>query len=180
MERRVASKSIYRGKLISVRLDTVELASNRQSIREVASHPGAVAVLPVKEDGTLLLVEHFRYPVGKILLEVPAGVCEPEEKPIDTARRELEEETGYRPLALTELCRFFTSPGWSTEEIVLFRAEIGNRSGHGLDHDEILNVVEIERDRIPVLMRDGSIADAKTMIALQIEMTNPWQGSIRQ
>ena len=172
MERRVASDSIYSGKLIKVRLDTVETQSGRHPNREIAEHPGAVAVLPVTNNGTLLLIEHFRYPVGKVLLEIPAGVREPGERAIDTARRELEEETGYEPSTLVELCRFFTSPGWNTEEIVLFRAELGNRSGHGLDHDEILDVIEIERGRIPVLMRDGLIADAKTMIALHIEWAN--------
>ena len=173
MERRIASQSIYSGKLIDVRMDTVELPSGRQSVREVAEHPGAVAVLPVREDGSVLLVDHFRYPAGRAMLEVPAGVRESGERAIDTARRELEEETGFEAREIVEVCRFFTSPGWSTELIVLFRAEVGNRSGHGFDHDEILDVVEVDRATIPVLMRDGRIADAKTMIALQLELSNP-------
>ncbi len=173
MERRISSATRFSGHIVTVHEDEVALRDGRKSTREVVQHPGAVAVLAVTATGSALLVEHFRYPVGRTLLEIPAGTREPGEAAIDTARRELAEETGYRAAHILELCRFFSSPGWSTEEVVLFKATGLSQTGHGIDHDEILSVVAVEPARLPVLMRDGMIADAKTILALQTLLANP-------
>lgn len=172
MERQVNSRTKFSGRLLKLREDRVQLSDGRQSTREVVDHPGAIGILPVTDTGAVLLVEHFRYAVGRTLLEIPAGTREAGESAVETARRELEEETGYRAGELRELGRFFTSPGWSTEEIVLYRAGRLSVSGHRVDHDEILNVVEVVPERIPVLMRDGMLADAKTIIAVQMLLAN--------
>ncbi|CAN5692516.1 NUDIX hydrolase [soil metagenome] len=172
MEQRVVSTIVFDGRIVSVRVDQVERAGGRHSTREVVEHPGAVAIVPITTSGNVLLVEQYRYAVNRTLLEVPAGSREAGESPLETARRELEEETGYRAASLVEIGRFFVSPGWATEEIILFRAGALDSIGHGFDHDEILDVLEIEPARIPVLMRDGKIADAKTIIGLQLVLTN--------
>ena len=172
MESTLDTKTVFAGHLLSVRADSVELPDGRRATREVVEHPGAVAVVPVTAAGSVLLVEQYRYAVGRTLLELPAGTREPGETAPATAARELVEETGYRAEVLTEIGRFFVSPGWATEEIVLFRAEGLSRSGHGCDHDEILKLVEVEPDLIPVLMRDGTIADAKTIIGLDRTISN--------
>lgn len=167
MEHTINTSTVFSGRLLTVRRDIVALASGGRSTREVVEHPGAVAIVPVTREGNILLVEHYRYAVGRTLLELPAGTREGGEDPLQTARRELEEETGYRAGLIEELCHFFVSPGWATEEIRLFRASDLEPTGHGLDHDEILKIVEVEPERVPVLMRDGLIADAKTIIGLQ-------------
>ncbi|MEZ4520240.1 MAG: NUDIX hydrolase [Thermomicrobiales bacterium] len=168
MEEQIRTETVFSGNLLTVRSDTVRLANSRTSTREVVEHPGAVAIIPLTDDGKILLVEHFRYPVGRTMLEIPAGTREPHERAIETARRELEEETGLQAESMIEIARFYSSPGWATEEIVLFRAESLSPSGHGPDHDEILDVIGVSPARIPGLMRDGRIADAKTIIAAQM------------
>lgn len=169
METRIGSETIYEGRLITVRVDDVELPDGRRSHREVVEHPGAVGIVAMNPAGNILLIEQFRYAVGRTLLEIPAGTVEAGESPEETARRELLEETGYRASALTEISRFFVSPGWANEEIVLYRAGTLSFAGHAPDHDEILQIVEVDPARIPVLMRDGIIADAKTIIALHLD-----------
>lgn len=169
METRISSKTVYEGRLITVRVDDVQLTDGRRTRREVVEHPGAVGIVAMNPAGNVLLIEQYRYAVGRTLLEIPAGTLEAGESPEATAQRELLEETGYQAGTLTEIDRFFVSPGWANEEIVLFRAGALTFAGHAPDHDEILQVVEIEPARIPVLMRDGIIADAKTIIALQLD-----------
>jgi len=170
MERKLDSRTIYSGRLLTVRSDTVEISGNRKSSREVVEHRGAVGIVPVTSTGSILLVRHYRYAVDRILLEIPAGTRETQEAVELTAARELAEETGYEARKLEEVARFFTSPGWSTEEIVLFRAEGLIRASPGFDRDEILDVVEVQPERISVLMRDGLIADAKTIIGLKLAL----------
>jgi len=169
METRIGSETVYKGRIITVRVDDVELPDGRRARREVVEHPGAVGIVAVNSAGNVLLIEQFRYAAGRTLLEIPAGTMEAGESPEETARRELLEETGFRAGELAEIGRFFVSPGWATEEIVLYRAGALSSTGHAPDHDEILRAVEVDPVRIPVLMRDGTIADAKTIIALQMD-----------
>ena len=169
METRIGSETVYKGRIITVRVDDVELPDGRRARREVVEHPGAVGIVAVNSAGNVLLIEQFRYAAGRTLLEIPAGTMEAGESPEETARRELLEETGFRAGELAEIGRFFVSPGWATEEIVLYRAGALSFAGHAPGHDEILRVVEVAPARIPVLMRDGTIADAKTIIALQMD-----------
>lgn len=172
MEECIESTIVFDGRIVSVRVDQVELPGGGRSTREVVKHPGAVAIVPITTSGNVLFVEQYRYAVNRTLLEIPAGTRETGESPLETARRELEEETGYRAASLVEIGRFFVSPGWATEEIVLYRAEALDSTGHGFDHDEMLDVLEIEPARIPVLMREGKIADAKTIVGLQLALAN--------
>jgi 8-oxo-dGTP pyrophosphatase MutT (NUDIX family) len=146
------------------------MPDGRLTTREVVEHPGAVGILALTPKGKFVMVEQYRYAVGRTLLEIPAGTREPDETPVETAGRELREETGYSAAHLAEFARFFTSPGWATEEIILFLATGLDVGGPSPDPDEILNVVEVARDDIPVLMRDGRIADGKTITALALHL----------
>jgi ADP-ribose pyrophosphatase len=169
-EQRQASETVFDGRLIQVRRDTVRLENGRLTTREVVEHPGAVGILPVTATGHIVLVRQYRYAIGRALLEIPAGTREPGEPDEATALRELREETGYLAGRLDELMRFYTSPGWANEEIILFQASALERSSPMPDPDEILDVAKVAPHDIPGLMRDGSIADAKTIAALMFHL----------
>src|SRR5262245_28033887 len=117
------SRIAYPGGFVRVRLDEVRLPSGREAEREVVEHPGAVGALAGTEADEVRLVRHGRHAAGRDLLETPAGTREPDETPAETARRELVEEVGYEPAGLVELVDFFPSPGYSNEQIALYRAD---------------------------------------------------------
>ncbi len=165
-ERLLRRETVFAGRLLAVYRDEVLLPDGQRRIREIVHHPGAVAVLPVREDGSVVLVEQYRHAVGQTLLEVPAGTREPGETAEVCAARELEEETGYRAGRLRELVRFAVSPGWTDEELVVFVAEelIPTRA-HPAD-DERLTVRELAPEEALAAVRVGRIRDAKSLIAL--------------
>jgi ADP-ribose pyrophosphatase len=165
-EQRVLSERVFDGKLVKVRVDTVRLPSGRETTREVVEHPGAVAILPVFDDGTIVLVRQFRYAVGRTILEVPAGTREPGEPDEETARRELREEVGLDATTIEPLARFFISPGWCNEELVVFRATGLREIGAQPEADEDLEIVRVSPHDIPALIASGEIADAKTITAV--------------
>lgn len=173
MEERLGGERPYEGRIVSVRVDRVRLASGRESTREVVEHPGAVAILPVQDDGRLLLVRQYRYAVGRELLEVPAGTMEPDESPEACARREIEEEVGKRAGRLELLTRFFISPGWCNEEIVIYRARNLQDAERNPDDDEVIDVVAVSLGEIDTLIASGQVADAKTITALLLHRENP-------
>ena len=164
----IASRRGFDGKLLHVRVDTVRLPSGRESVREVIEHPGAVAIVAVTVDDEVLLSRQFRYAVGETLLEIPAGTAEPDEAPVTTARRELIEETGYEPGRLTELASYFSSAGFLTERMTLFRADdcrpVSARST--ADDAERIALVAVPRASIPDLIASAEIRDAKSLIGL--------------
>ena len=167
-EVRVSGREAFGGKLLKLAVDTVRLPSGRETVREVVEHPGAVAILALTTDDRVLLLRHYRYAVGRTLLELPAGTRELGEEPEATARRELQEETRYAAGRLTRLASFFTSPGYSTEEIVLFRADDCRRVPHAPGPEETLVVAPTPRREIPALLAPGAdrVQDAKTLIGL--------------
>ncbi len=166
VEELVASEVAFAGRLLRLRVDTVRLPSGRVSRREVVEHPGAVAVLPVLPSGELVLVRQYRHAVGRTLLEVPAGTREPDEPAEACARRELLEETGYEAGSLRELTRFYVSPGWASEELIVYLAtDLVARQAQPAD-DEQLAVERVAPERVPELIRRRDIADAKTLIAV--------------
>ncbi len=165
-ERLLRRETVFAGRLLAVYRDEVVLPDGQRRIREVVHHPGAVAVLPVRKDGRVVLVEQYRHAVGQTLLEVPAGTREPGETVEACAARELEEETGYRAGRLRELVRFAVSPGWTDEELVVFVAEelIPTRARPA--DDERLTVRELAPEEALAAVRAGRIRDAKSLIAL--------------
>jgi ADP-ribose pyrophosphatase len=166
VEERISSERAFEGKLVSVRVDQVRTPSGRTATREVVEHPGAVAILPVLPDGSVVLVRQFRYAVGRELLEVPAGTREQNEDPRDTAIRELHEEVGFEAEAVEPLLRYFISPGWCNEELIVYRATGLRDIGAQPEQDENLTAVTVSPAEIPDLIASGEIGDAKTITAL--------------
>ena len=174
VERVVDSRVIHRGRYLTFRVDTIERADGSRATRDVAGHPGAVAILAVDPDEHVLLVRQYRSPAGQVLLEVPAGTLDPgtdgsTEDPEGAARRELEEETGHRAGSWRLLGRFYSAPGFTTELMHLYLAEnlrpaVGDRLGP--DEDERLHLVRMPwREAVEAVER-GEIADAKSIVAL--------------
>lgn len=166
MEKRISSETVFDGRLVRVRVDRVELPSGRLGTREVVEHPGAVAILPVLEDGRLVLVRQYRYAVDRVLLEVPAGTREPGEDPRETAIRELREEVGLVAASVEPLVRFLISPGWCNEELIAYRATGLRDVGAAPEMDEDLEIVRVTPEEVPGLLAAGEIGDAKTITAI--------------
>ena len=166
VEKTVSSQVEFTGRIITVRQDQAALPNGRVVGREVVEHPGGVAVLALFDDNTVPVVRQFRYPYGKVLLEVPAGKLEPGEEPFPAAQRELSEEVGAEADELIYLGKFFTSPGYSTEVLHMYLAR-GLRQGQvHPDEDEFL-----ESERLPFLtlfqqVMSGEIEDGKTIAAV--------------
>lgn len=165
-EETIASTRTFKGHLISVRVDRVRLADGSEARREVVEHPGAVAVLPMLDDGRVILERQFRQPTREVLWEIPAGTLTPDESPEDCARRELEEEIGYRPESLEPLASVYLAPGYSSEMIHLFLARGLREVGAKTDHDERIRPVVIEFERVLAMIASGEIKDAKTVCAV--------------
>jgi ADP-ribose pyrophosphatase len=162
----IESIKVFEGRLISVRKDTVKLPNGRTSTREVVVHPGAVAIVPMLEDGRVILVKQYRHAVGKILMEIPAGTLHPDETPEECALRELREEIGYSAGRLEKLTSVYLAPGYSTELIHLFLATDLQPAEGETDEDEFLKPVTLTLDEAIAQISDGEIQDAKTVAAL--------------
>ncbi|MEB3328093.1 MAG: NUDIX hydrolase [Candidatus Sericytochromatia bacterium] len=166
-ERGLTREGVFKGRLLSVRVDTVALPDGRTAQREVVEHPGAVAVLPVAQDGTLLLVRQFRYAVGAMSLELPAGCLDRPGEPLEAAaRRELREETGHDAARWTYLGRFHSSPGVLGETVHLWLAEGLTAGAPSPDEDEWVAVVPMALSEALEAIQRGEIRDAKTVVGL--------------
>jgi 8-oxo-dGTP pyrophosphatase MutT (NUDIX family) len=166
IERVTGSRDIYAGKIVHLRVDTVELPNGHESHREIVSHRGAVCIVPVRADGVVLMVRQFRLAAGRVLLEIPAGTLEENEEPDACAARELEEETGFRPGRLRKLFRAFLSPGYSTEAIHAYVATELTAGAVHLDAGENVSLVEVGLGEIEGKIVSGEIEDAKSIAAL--------------
>lgn len=164
-ERTLETKEIFRGRIISVQVDTVQLPNGETATREIVRHPGAVAVLALL-DGKLLVVEQFRKPLERAQVEIPAGKLEPGEDPMEAAIRELEEETGYKARSIRHLRTFSTSPGFAEEVIHLYVADDLEPGEVHLDDEEFLTCEAITLEEAERYMADGRIYDAKTVLAV--------------
>ena len=165
-EKRISSRKAYRGDLLQVNEDEVSLPDGSQARREYVLHPGAALILPIFDDGSVLLERQFRYPVGSHFYELPAGKLEPDEPPLETARRELQEETGYVAAEWRELCRLHPCVGYSNETIDLFLARKLDFKGAQLDKGEFLETLRLPLAEGLDWVRRGRISDAKTILGL--------------
>ena len=164
IERKLASKSVFEGKLVHVYHDTVELENGKEAFREVIRHPGAVAVLAL--DGEeILLVRQYRYCIGQELLEIPAGKLEPGEEPLSAAARELSEETGSTCGELIPLGKYYGSAGCMDEGIYLYFGRITCKACAHPDEDELLTVEHRTPAELEAMMAAGEISDGKTLAA---------------
>ena len=161
------TKTIYKGRVVNLNLETVTLPNGHTVELEVIHHPGATAIVPMRDDGSVLLIRQFRHAAGGYILEIPAGKLDPGEDPKDCAARELEEEIGFRASSLEPVITFFTTPGFTDEVIHIYKAT-GLRPGRqNLDHDEVLDVIELPLQKAITQIEDGTIRDGKTIIGLQ-------------
>ena len=165
-EKRLSTKRIYEGKILNLRVDEVETASNAKAIREVIEHRPGVGVLAITENDSVLLVRQYRYAAAADMLEICAGIVEKGESYSETAIRELQEELGYYPQDLMEIGRFYVSPGYCEEMLILFAARDLRPSRLKHDEDEDLSTVEIPVTEIPGLLKSGAFKDIKTWTAL--------------
>lgn len=163
-EETIKSKIVYDGKILTVYKDDVEISDGTKAFREVVKHSGGVVILAVKED-KILLVKQFRYPMKQAMFELPAGKLEKDENPFEAAKRELEEETGYRAKNWTDLGYIFTSPGYSNEKLYLYKAENLTFTKCKPDKGEIIQAFEFDKKDVLKMMKSGEISDAKSLCA---------------
>ena len=166
-ERTLRREEKFRGKIVTVHVDTVELPNGGTALREVADHPGGVAVLALDGENQVLAVTQYRYPFGRTLLEIPAGKLDhPGEDPYEAGLRELKEETGAVPGKYESRGRILPSPGCYGEILHLYLAQDLRMEEQRLDEDEFLNVERIPFDEMVRRCLEGEIEDAKTVAAV--------------
>ncbi len=163
--KKVGRKVIYRGRVIELVQDTL-LVQGRRLTREVVLHPGAVAIVPFIDAKHILFVRQYRHAVGRMLLELPAGTLSPNEPRLACAKRELEEETGYRAGKWTKLSQFYAAPGCVSEQMTIFRADHLTLTGAHPEEDEFLSLVTLSVREAFAHIRSGAICDAKTIIGV--------------
>lgn len=157
----------FDGKMLKVEKAEVELPNGKTSTREIVLHKGAVCIAAVTKNKELIFVKQYRYPFGKILLELPAGKLDVgKDKVLSEAKRELKEETGVIGKDYVSLGKLYTSPGYSSEEIFLFLCKVQEFSNMCPDEDEFLEVVRIPIDKAYEMVLNGEINDAKTQIGV--------------
>jgi len=160
-------KNIYKGKVVVLNVETVTLPNGATVDLEVIRHPGAAAIVPMKDDGSVVLIRQFRHVAGGFIYEIPAGKLHPGEDPRDCAARELEEEIGYRASSFELLSSIFTAPGFADEVIHIYKGTGLTKGRQKLDHDEVLSVVELPIEKAIAQIQDGTIRDGKTIVGLQ-------------
>ncbi|MGQ0555699.1 MAG: NUDIX domain-containing protein [Nitrospiraceae bacterium] len=160
-------RNIYTGKVVTLNVDTVQLPNGVTIDLETIRHPGAAAVVPIKDDGTVVLIRQFRHAAGGFIYEIPAGKLSPGEDPLHCAARELEEEVGYRAASFELLSSIFTAPGFADEVIHVYKATGLIKGRQQLDHDEVLEIVEMPLTAAMERIVDGTIRDGKTIVGLQ-------------
>lgn len=166
IEETLESQQVFDGRLLKVYADKVRLPNGTESTREIIRHPGAVVVIGVLDNGKLLFERQFRYPLRSVMLELPAGKIDAGEHILDTAKRELREETGYRAKLWRHLGTVHPAIGYADERIEIFWAQGLSFIGESPDHDEILEIVELNIADAMLAVRDGEITDGKTISAL--------------
>ena len=166
-EKQISREKIYDGHILHVVRDTVELPNGKEAPREVCLHIGAVAVVPLTEDGCVIVEKQYRYPHSRVFLEIPAGKLDSKDEiPLEAARRELREETGAIAESFTYLGKFIPSPAILSEVIHLYLAEGLTFGERELDDDEFLEVEKIPLDTLYEMVMRGEIEDGKTQVGI--------------
>lgn len=176
------SETRYSGRVFSLIVDEVEYSSGNRAIREVADHPGGAVIVPLFDDGTVMLVHQYRYPVKRQLFELPAGKLDAGEDPQVCAVRELEEETGYTAGSMKRLTTIYTTPGFCNEQLHIFVAT-GLRQlarGQRLEEGELdLTVRQFPLDEVVKMIEQGEIVDGKTICGILMVDRQRQAGMIR-
>jgi len=163
-----AERELYRGRVIRLVERKFVLPNGRRTTFGIIEHPGAVAVVPIFENGDVLLIKQFRPSIGKEIYEIPAGTLEPGEKPLATAKREIVEETGFKAKRWRKLTSFYTAPGFCTEMIHVYEARGLSPAQAPGDDDEILRPVRVPMKEALSYIKRGKIRDAKSIAGLLV------------
>jgi ADP-ribose pyrophosphatase len=158
--------NLYNGKIFDVVLEKVTLPNGAIKNSEIVRHPGAAAMVPLLDDGKVLLISQYRHAVGEFLWEIPAGTLEPDEAAIECARRELVEETGYEASSFNKLAEILPAPGYTDEHIHIFLATGLKSVKQKLEDDEVLELQPMAFDTALEMITKGEIQDAKTIAGL--------------
>jgi len=165
----VKSEIIYSGKVFNTKVDQIEYNSGNKAVREVAEHPGGAVVVPVTNEGKIVMVTQHRFPVDKILLELPAGKLSKNEDPKLCASRELEEETGYKSNEVKEIGSIYTTPGYSSEKLWIYLAKDLKPGNHKREEGEFgMEVFEFTMKEIEEKIFNGEIVDGKTICGIYL------------
>jgi len=163
------SETLHNGKVFNTRIDKIEYPSGNEGIREVAEHPGGAVVVPVTGEGKIVFVTQYRYPVKKVLMELPAGKLDAGEDPKLCAKRELEEETGYRSENIIYLGNIYTTPGYSTENLFIYLAKDLKAGKHNREEGESgMEVFEFTFNEVEEKIYKGEIVDGKTISGIYL------------
>ena len=178
IERKLAGQELFKGNFLHAFRDTVQLPDGKQATREYVTHPGAVMMIPMLDDGRLVMERQFRYPVGRVMIEFPAGKLDPGEHPLACGKRELLEETGYLAREWARAGVLHPVISYSTEFIDIWFARGLTLQQRSLDEGEFLEVITATPAEVLDWCRDGLITDAKTLIGamwLQNVLSGAWK-----
>ncbi len=164
-EERITGVDVYDGIFLKMKRDTVSLPDGQQAVREYLTHPGAVAIVALLDDGRVLLERQYRYPIAKACIEIPAGKLDPNENPLLCAQRELAEETGYTAKKWSYIRRIHPVISYSTEFIDIYLAEGLVPGDRHLDEEEFLDVFAAPLEQLIAWVEEGEITDVKTTIS---------------
>ena len=166
----------FRGKVFDLRVDEIVYNSGNEGIREVAVHPGGAVAVAIKENGNVILVKQYRYPLDKSSIELPAGKLEKNEDPMHCAIRELEEEAGYKAGKIEKLGSIYTTPGFCTEELHIYLAKDLEEGNHNREEGEFgMQILEYSLDEIEEKIKAGEIKDSKTICGIYMYKNKPVQ-----
>jgi ADP-ribose pyrophosphatase len=164
-EERIDTQDLYGGIFLNMKRDTVRMPDGSEAVREYLTHPGAVAIVALLDDGRVVLERQYRYPVARVCMEIPAGKLDPGEDPLVCAQRELQEETGYTAAKWSYIRRIHPVISYSTEFIDIYLAEGLTQGDRHLDDEEFLDVFAAPLDELLTWVEEGTITDVKTTIS---------------
>ncbi len=163
-------KTVYHGTFYDLNLERVKLPNGHRADLEIVRHPGAAAIVPLIDPRRLILIRQYRHAVGGYLYEIPAGKLSPGERPLSCAKRELEEEIGYRAGSIRKLGSIYTAPGFCDELIHIYRASRLRKTTQRLEASEVIQAVEVPVGRVRKMIQTGKIRDAKTIVGIHFAL----------
>lgn len=165
-EKIISTENIFKGRIIDVKVHTVELPDGNQAKREVIEHSGGVGIIAITPEREVFMVTQYRIAAKQTMLEIPAGKLEPNEDPYNAAMRELQEETGYKASTLIPLGEYYATPGYCGEKLIIYMATDLEYCGQNLDDGEFLNVEKYSLDKLYEMVMNNEIHDCKTAIGI--------------
>ncbi len=162
----ISSEQVYKGSIFNIRKDKVEINKNKTSSLDVLEHQGAAAVVAINEDNKIVLVKQYRHAIERETIEIPAGKIDDNEEPMDTAIRELKEETGYEIDNIEFLCELLPALGYSNERIFIYLARVKNKGIQNLDFGEDIELMEVDLPTVISMINENIIKDSKTQVGL--------------